>query len=206
MSWEKVPSVVAVLSMVGKNNRIPNDHLRKYWYRRVKTYFDDPARRLRRQKARTARAKRIAPRPVEGPLRPLVHCPTVRYNRRIRLGRGFTKSELIEAGIDPARARFLGIAVDKFRRHTKDTEIQQANIARLKQFKAAMVRVKKGETLPERTPQPQLFALPHAEQEVKWRVINDADRKANLFKAKTAARKAIKDEKKKKQEAKFAKK
>jgi large subunit ribosomal protein L13e len=192
--------------MVGKNNRIPHDHLRKYWYRRVKTYFDDPARRLRRQKARAARAKKIAPRPFEGPLRPLVHCPTVRYNRRIRLGRGFTKDELIKAGIEHTRARFLGIAVDKFRRHTKDPEIKQANIARLTQYKAAMVRFKKGDPIPEGTPQPQLFALPQVEQEIKWRVITAADKEANLFKAKTAARKAIKDEKKKKQEAKFAKK
>jgi large subunit ribosomal protein L13e len=192
--------------MVCKNNRIPNDHLRKYWYHRVKTYFDDPARKLRRQKARAARAKKIAPRPVEGPLRPLVHCPTIRYNRRIRLGRGFTKDELIAAGIDTARARFLGIAVDKFRRHTKDTDIKQANVARLTQFKAAMVRVKRGETLPDGTPQPELFGLPHAEQEVKWRVITAAEKKVNLFKEKTTARKAVKDEKKKKQEAKFAKK
>jgi large subunit ribosomal protein L13e len=205
-SFEKVSPVVALLSMVCKNNRIPNDHLRKYWYHRVKTYFDDPARKQRRQKARAARAKKIAPRPVEGPLRPLVHCPTVRYNRRIRLGRGFTKDELVAAGIDAARARFLGIAVDKFRRHTKDAEIKQANIARLTQFKAAKVRVKKGETLPNGTPQPELFAIPRAEQEVKWRVITAAEKKADLFKTKTAARKAVKEEKKRKQEAKFAKK
>jgi large subunit ribosomal protein L13e len=192
--------------MVCKHNRIPNDHLRKYWYHRVKTYFDDPARKLRRQKARAARAKKIAPRPIEGPLRPLVHCPTIRYNRRIRLGRGFTKDELIAAGIDAARARFLGIAVDKFRKHTKDMEIKQSNIARLTQFKAAQVRVKQGETLPDGTPQPALFGLPAADQEVKWRVITEAEKKANLFKAKTTARREAKEAKKKKQEAKYAKK
>jgi large subunit ribosomal protein L13e len=150
--------------MVAKNNRVPNDHLRKYGYHRVKTYFDDPARKVRRQKARAARVKRIAPRPAEGPLRPLVRCPTVRYNRRLRLGRGFTAGELAAAGIDAARARFLGIAVDKFRRHTKDEATKRANVDRLTAYKDAIVRVHtKTEKLPAAAPRPALFALPAAE-------------------------------------------
>jgi large subunit ribosomal protein L13e len=174
--------------MVAKNNRVPNDHLRKDWYRRVKTYFDDPARKVRRQKARLARAKKIAPRPIEGPLRPVVRCPTVRYNRRLRLGRGFTKEELTGAGLDPSRARFLGIAVDKFRVHTQESTTQQ-NIERLKAYTEKIVRVHKGEKLPEGASQPGLFGLPQAEQQIKWRAITDADKKAQLFKVKAAARK-----------------
>jgi large subunit ribosomal protein L13e len=193
--------------MVAKNNRVPNDHLRKYWYHRVKTYFDDPARKVRRQKARLARAKKIAPRPVEGPLRPVVRCPTVRYNRRLRLGRGFTTAELQTAGIDSSRARFLGIAVDKFRKHTKDAATTKANVDRLTAYKSAILRVPtKTEKLPAGVPQPGLFALPAADQEVKWRVIRAEEKKASLFKAKQTAQKAAKDALTQKKQAKYAKK
>jgi large subunit ribosomal protein L13e len=193
--------------MVAKNNRVPNDHLRKYWYHRVKTYFDDPARKVRRQKARLARAKKIAPRPIEGPIRPVVRCPTVRYNRRLRLGRGFTQAELVAAGIDSSRARFLGIAVDKFRKHTKDETTTKTNVDRLTAYKSALVRVRtKTEKLPEGVPQPGLFALPAVEQEVKWRVIRSEEKKANLFKAKIAAHKAVKDALTAKKQEKYAKK
>lgn len=47
-----------------------------------------------RRKARQAKARRIAPRPVAGPLRPQVRCPTVRYHTKVRAGRGFTLEEL----------------------------------------------------------------------------------------------------------------
>ena len=188
--------------MVCKNNVVPNDHLRKDWYRRVKTYFDDPARKVRRQNARAARAKRIAPRPVEGPLRPIVHCPTVRYNTRIRLGRGFTHDELVAAGFDPSRAPFMGIAVDKFRKHSTDT-LKATNVERLTAFKNKMVRVKtKTEKLPEGVSQPQLFAVPQTETQIQWRVIQNEERKTNLFKAKRDAHIAWRKSIKAKEEAK----
>ena len=47
-----------------------------------------------RRKARQAKARRIAPRPVAGPLRPQVRCPTIRYHTKVRAGRGFTLEEL----------------------------------------------------------------------------------------------------------------
>ncbi len=49
---------------------------------------------LFRRKARQAKARRIAPRPVAGPLRPQVRCPTIRYHTKVRAGRGFTLEEL----------------------------------------------------------------------------------------------------------------
>lgn len=49
---------------------------------------------FRRRKARQAKARRIAPRPVAGPLRPQVRCPTIRYHTKVRAGRGFTLEEL----------------------------------------------------------------------------------------------------------------
>lgn len=49
---------------------------------------------LPRRKARQAKARRIAPRPVSGPIRPIVRCPTVRYHTKVRAGRGFSLEEL----------------------------------------------------------------------------------------------------------------
>jgi large subunit ribosomal protein L13e len=144
---------------------------------------------------------------IKSLLRPVVRCPTVRYNRRLRLGRGFTADELKTAGIDASRARFLGIAVDKFRKHTKSEATKKTNVDRLLAYKAAIVRVKtKTEKLPKGVPQPALFSLPTVGQEVKWRVIKAEEKKANLFKAKQAAQKAVKDALKQKEQEKYAKK
>jgi len=183
---------------------VPNDHLRKDWYKRVKTYFDDPARARRRHNARVLLAKKIAPRPAEGPLRPLVHCPTVRYNSKVRLGRGFTKEELIAAGFDPARARFMGIAVDTRRVHAKDEDLKKQNIARLAAYKAKFVRVPKGETLPQ-VSEPALFAVPKVQQQVKWCVIKSEEAKKELFKEKQGKMKAYRNGIKEKKAEKYKK-
>ena|SRR5579862_4602758 len=52
-----------------------------------------PGRKLRRRNARVAKAASVAPRPVDK-LRPVVRCPTIKYNRRIKPGKGFTFAEL----------------------------------------------------------------------------------------------------------------
>ncbi|GMT08389.1 hypothetical protein PENTCL1PPCAC_30563 [Pristionchus entomophagus] len=67
------------------NNMIPNAHFRKHWEMRIKTWFNQPARKQRRRLARVAKASKVAPRPVSGFLRPAVRCVTQRYNRRVRL-------------------------------------------------------------------------------------------------------------------------
>ncbi|KAJ2846068.1 60S ribosomal protein L13, partial [Coemansia brasiliensis] len=72
-----------------QNKQLPNVHLRKEWDLRVRTWFNQPGRKLRRRNARVAKAAKIAPRPLEL-LRPAVRCPTVKYNRKTRIGRGFT--------------------------------------------------------------------------------------------------------------------
>ena len=63
--------------MVKHNNVVPNQHFKKQWQRRVKTWFNQPARKKRRRLARKAKAARMAPRPAQA-LRPVVHCPTQR--------------------------------------------------------------------------------------------------------------------------------
>ena len=66
----------------------------------------------------------MAPKPTGGPLRPAVRCPTIKYNAKVRLGRGFSKEELKEAGIPIKFARTIGIAVD-LRRVNKSVESLQ---------------------------------------------------------------------------------
>ncbi|KAL2762034.1 60S ribosomal protein L13 isoform 3, partial [Daubentonia madagascariensis] len=82
-----------------RNGMILKPHFHKDWQRRVATWFNQPARKIRRRKARQAKARRVAPRPACGPVRPVVRCPTVRYHTRVRAGRGFSLEELRVAGI-----------------------------------------------------------------------------------------------------------
>ncbi|KAI9494948.1 50S ribosomal protein L13e [Zychaea mexicana] len=120
------------------NNQLPNQHFRKDWQRRVKTWFDQPGRKKSRRTARIQKAARIAPRPVDGLLRPAVRCPTQRYNMKLRAGRGFTLEELKEAGINKKVARTVGIAVDH-RRRNHSQESLELNVQRLKAYKAKLI-------------------------------------------------------------------
>lgn len=81
--------------MVGKRNAVlPNAHFHKSWQDHVRTWFNQPMRKHRRRQNRLKKCRDVAPRPAKGLLRPAVHCPTVRYNRKLRAGRGFTIEEL----------------------------------------------------------------------------------------------------------------
>ena len=116
------------------NDVIPNAHFHKDWQNRVKTWFNQPARKQRRRAARAAKAARIAPRPAQGPLRPAVHAPTIKYNARVREGRGFTLEELKEAGVRNQRyARSIGISVDH-RRKNRSADSLRVNAQRLKEY------------------------------------------------------------------------
>ena len=44
--------------------------------------------------ARQKKAVKIFPRPTAGPLRPIVHGQTLKYNMKVRAGRGFSLEEL----------------------------------------------------------------------------------------------------------------
>ena len=99
------------------NNVIPNAHFHKKWQLHVRTWFDQPGRKMRRHKKRLAKAARVAPRPAKGDLRPVVHCTTRRYNMKVRAGRGFSLDEIRGAGLNPRYARTIGIAVDHRRRN-----------------------------------------------------------------------------------------
>ncbi|GAB5590343.1 60S ribosomal protein L13 [Umbelopsis nana] len=120
------------------NNQLPNQHFRKDWQRRVKTWFDQPGRKKSRRIARIQKAASIAPRPVDGLLRPAVRCPTIKYNTKLRAGRGFTLEELKEAGVNRKQALTIGISVDH-RRRNKSQESLELNVQRLKAYKAKLI-------------------------------------------------------------------
>ncbi|RWR84652.1 Ribosomal protein L13e [Cinnamomum micranthum f. kanehirae] len=124
--------------MVKHNNVIPNGHFKKHWQNYVKTWFNQPARKTRRRVARQKKAVKVFPRPTSGPLRPVVHCQTLKYNMKLRAGRGFSLEELKAAGIPKKLAPTIGIAVDH-RRKNRSLEGLQANVQRLKTYKAKLV-------------------------------------------------------------------
>jgi len=140
--------------MVKHNNVIPNQHFHKKWQRRVKTWLDQPAQKKIRRTARKEKAAKLSPAPVSGALRPLVHCPTQKYNSKIKLGRGFTLEELKSAGINKKLALTIGISVDH-RRTNKCAESKDLNVKRLADYKSKLVvfprksgkkHIKKGDT------------------------------------------------------------
>ena len=121
----------------GKNNVLPGNHFRKDWQRHVKTWFNQPGRKLRRRNARKAKAATLGVRPLTL-LRPAVRGQTIRYNAKIRNGRGFSLGELKEAGISRKTALGLGIVVDH-RRRNLSVEGKSLNVERLKSYKERLV-------------------------------------------------------------------
>jgi len=137
------------------NQQIQHNHFRKDWQRRVRVHFDQAGKKSSRRTARAEKAAKLAPRPVDR-LRPVVRCPTVKYNRRVRAGRGFTFAELKEAGIPRKLAPTVGIAVDP-RRQNFSEESLKANVARLKAYKERLV------VFPRNAKQPKQGDAPSAE-------------------------------------------
>ncbi len=123
--------------MVKSNNQIQKNHFRKDWQRFVKTWFDQPAKKVARRAARAAKAKALYPRPVNA-LRPVVRGQTIKYNTKVHAGRGFTLAELKAAKVAPKEAAGLGIAVD-FRRKNRSEESLKLNVNRLKAYLAKVV-------------------------------------------------------------------
>jgi len=142
--------------MVKHNNVIPNGHFKKHWANRVRTWFDQAGKKKARREARAAKAAKMAPRPSSGPLRPMVHGQTAKYNIKVKAGRGFTLTELKAAGISHKVAPTVGIAVDR-RRVNKCQESVDANVARLQEYMSRLVvfpkhptkGLKQGETAKE---------------------------------------------------------
>jgi len=119
-----------------RNNAIPSNHFKKTALM-YKTWFDQPAKAQKRRELRTKKAKRMAPMPTQK-LRPVVRCPTIRHNRKVRLGRGFTPEELKAADLDYSYARTVGISVD-LRRKNQNEEGFSVNVARIREYMSKIV-------------------------------------------------------------------
>jgi len=189
--------------MVKYNQALVNPHFHKQWDKKmlrtqVKTWFNQPAKKVARRHARAEKAKAIYPRPVSGSLRPLVRGMTQKYNSRVRFGRGFTLDELQKAGITSHFARTIGIAVD-YRRRNSNQETLQANVQRLKLYKSKLVlfprkasKPKKGDATAEElktvTQQPHPFPFKVLHPKDKARVIDAKAAKESVYKTMRTAR------------------
>jgi len=156
------------------NNAIPKVHQRKHWTPgssqkgNYKTFLDQPKKAQSRRRLRVQKAKKAFPRPLKQ-LKPVVACPTVRYNMRKRLGRGFTVEEIRAAGITPRYAATIGVSVDGRRKNISEESLK-TNTERLKSYLSKLVLfprsakiVAKGEaTLAEAKKATQIKALPGA--------------------------------------------
>ncbi|KAM7318264.1 hypothetical protein ACRRTK_023001 [Alexandromys fortis] len=156
-----------------RNGMILKPHFHKDWQRRVDTWFNQPARKIRRRKARQAKARLIAPRPASGPIRPIVRCPTVRYHTKVRAGRGFSLEELRVAGIHKKVARTIGISVDP-RRRNKSTESLQANGQRLKEYRSKLFLFPRKPSAPKKGDRP-VMPIRNVYKKEKARVITEEE-------------------------------
>lgn len=119
------------------NDQIPNQHFHKDWQRYVRTWFNQPAKKAARRAQRIKKAQAVHPRPLNK-LRPIVRGQTIKYNQKIRAGRGFSLDELEAAKIPRKVASTIGISVDH-RRKNRSEESFQANVARLKLYRSKLV-------------------------------------------------------------------
>ncbi|KAH0445899.1 hypothetical protein IEQ34_025267 [Dendrobium chrysotoxum] len=122
---------------VHHNNILANNHFRKDWQRRVKVWFDQPGAKKRRRNARVAKAAKLGAKPLKS-LRPAVRCPTLKYNTKLREGKGFTLDEIKAAGIGRHEARSIGIPIDH-RRRNRSEESLKLNVQRIKAYKDRVV-------------------------------------------------------------------
>jgi len=175
------------------NNMVPNAHFHKYWQRHVRTWFNQPARKQRRRQNRVKKARALFPRPAAGPLRPIVHCPSIRYHTKLRAGRGFTLEEIKGAGITPGFARTVGIAVDR-RRRNKSNESRQENVQRLKEYRSKLIlfpihenkKLRKGEATEEERKvatqlKGKLMPIVKSEPAMEFRKITEEEKHFSAF-------------------------
>ena len=134
-------SLLTLSIQVKGNNRILQNRFRKLgkdWGRHVKLWLDQPGKKKSRRITRAKKAAAIAPRPTAGMLRPIVRPAGRRHNHRVREGRGFTTRELKAVNMNPAMAKAVGISIDK-RRRSRSEESLNANVERLKAYRAKLV-------------------------------------------------------------------
>lgn len=122
---------------ISKNLPILKNHFRKHWQERVKVHFDQAGKKASRRQSRLQKVAKVSPKPVDT-LKPIIRCPTIKYNRKLRAGRGFTLAELKAVGLTPKYARTIGISVDH-RRVNRNEETFELNVKRLNDYKSKLV-------------------------------------------------------------------
>lgn len=122
------------------NMPIPNQNSKKDIQKKPRVLFNVALKKEKKMKIKQEKIKKMWPRPSEGPLKPIVRCPTNRYNMKTKLGRGFTVDELKAADIDPKKARRMGISVD-LRRTNKSLETFEVNKERLLSYMSRFVKL-----------------------------------------------------------------
>ncbi|KAB5558798.1 hypothetical protein PHYPO_G00021340 [Pangasianodon hypophthalmus] len=153
-----------------RNGMILNPHFHKDWQKRVRTWFNQPARKLRRRKARVRRSAtttRSAPA-------------------------GFSLEELKAAGISKRVARTIGIAVDP-RRRNRSTESLHSNVQRLKVYRSKLIlfprkasKPQKGDSTEEELKMATQLTGPvmpikNVHKKEKARVITEEEKKFKAF-------------------------
>lgn len=140
-------------------------------------HFDQAGKKESRRIARKAKAAKVAPKPVDA-LRPVVRCPTIKYNRKVRSGRGFTLAEVKAAGLTAKYARTIGVAVDH-RRQNKSEETFNVNVDRLKEY-LSKIAVFDKKTKPEGTQVSAAATFPVVQDaiETKPRAVEVSDKTA----------------------------
>ncbi|TIB08364.1 hypothetical protein E3P93_03521 [Wallemia ichthyophaga] len=131
------------------NNVLHRNHFKKDWQSRIKTWFNQPGKKKSRRVARSNKAAALGVRPLEN-LRPAVRCPTVRYNRKLRAGKGFSLAELKAAGIRRKEALSIGIPVDHRRRNLSEEGLK-LNVDRLQAYKARLIVFPRNSKKPAKT-------------------------------------------------------
>ena len=131
-------------------------------------------------------------------LRPVVRGQSLKYNTKLRYGKGFTYGELKKVNLTPAFAKTIGIAVDH-RRQDVNEETMQRNVDRLNSYKSKLVlfprhegKIKKGEVndataeqvkaVAETVTPKNVLAFPAESLREKRAVITDEMKKTNIYK------------------------
>jgi large subunit ribosomal protein L13e len=114
------------------NNVLPNVHLRKDWKSYTRVKFNQAKQKTKRY---LLRKQGLTSKQL---LRPLIICPTNKYNIKSRIGKGFSLLELKKSGITKKQALSLGISIDHRRRNLSNNQLL-ININRLINYKESMI-------------------------------------------------------------------
>lgn len=112
--------------MVKHNNTTDSGHFKKSLQKNVRTSFDEPSKKLKRRIKRNQKQRFCVDQ-----LRPIVRCPSKIHNLKVRFGRGFSRSEIKNAGLKKWHISGFKISLDKKKRFLKNriNSIKQLKLA-----------------------------------------------------------------------------